>query len=123
MAFLDKTTDERTIKEIIKMDRAIEQAYATMRHVAQDKEMLRAYQMREMALSDFTSGVNHARREGIAIGEQRGIAIGEQQGDLKRSIIVAASLRAKGFSVEEIAECTCLPVAEVAKILKEHGQA
>jgi predicted transposase/invertase (TIGR01784 family) len=147
MAFLDKTTDERTIKEIIKMDRAIEQAYATMRHVAQDKDMYRAYQMREMALSDFTSSVNHARREGIAIGEQRGeqrgiaigeqrgitigeqrgeqrgIAIGEQQGDLKRSIIVVASLRAKGFSVEEIAEYTCLPMAEVTKILKGHGQA
>jgi hypothetical protein len=32
--------------------------------VSNDKEALRAYQMREMALSDWTSAVNHARREG-----------------------------------------------------------
>jgi hypothetical protein len=35
-----------------------------MSYICNDKEALRAYQMREMALSDWTSGVNHARREG-----------------------------------------------------------
>jgi predicted transposase/invertase (TIGR01784 family) len=123
LTFFDKNTNEQTIKEIIKMDTAIAKAHKKIGFVAQDKEMFRAYQMREMALSDFTSGVNTARREGIAIGEQRGIAIGEQQGDLKRSAIVVANLRSNGFPVEKIAEYTLLPVEDVIKILKEHGQA
>jgi DNA invertase Pin-like site-specific DNA recombinase len=58
--------------------------------------MLHAYHMREMAVLDYNSGINAARRDGekqgiaigeqrgeqrgIAIGEQRGIAIGEKQG-------------------------------------------
>jgi hypothetical protein len=33
-----------------------------------NKEALRAYQMREMALSDWTSSINHAKREGKAEG-------------------------------------------------------
>jgi hypothetical protein len=40
-----------------------------------DKEVLRAYGMRQMALSDWTSGINHARREGM----KEGIKTGEEQ--------------------------------------------
>jgi DNA invertase Pin-like site-specific DNA recombinase len=82
--------------------------------------MLRAYQMREMALSDFTSGINNARREGLAIGEQRGIVIGEQRGDLKRSAIVVVNLMNDGFPIEKIADYTRLSVEDVIKILREH---
>jgi predicted transposase/invertase (TIGR01784 family) len=95
------------------MDTAIEKAQKKIRFVVQDKETLRAYQMREMALSDFTSGISNARREGIAIG----------RGDLKRSAIVAVNLRNDGFSVEKIADYTRLSVEDVIKILKEHGPA
>jgi predicted transposase/invertase (TIGR01784 family) len=95
------------------MDTAIEKAQKKIRFVVQDKEMLRAYQMREMALSDFTSGINNARREGIAIGEQRG--------DLKRSAIVVVNLQNDGFPVEKIADYTQLSVEDVIKILQEHG--
>jgi predicted transposase/invertase (TIGR01784 family) len=80
LTFFDKKTDSKTIKKIINMDTAIKKAQEKIIHVSRDKEVLRAYQMREMALSDFTSGMNSARREGIAIGERRGIAIGEQRG-------------------------------------------
>jgi predicted transposase YdaD len=100
-----------------------------MSYVAQDKEMLHAYQMREMALSDFTSGMNHARREGIAIGEQRGeqrgITIGEQRGITigeQRGIAkIVVSLRNTGLPVEDIAKHTQLPMEQVAAILKEQG--
>jgi predicted transposase/invertase (TIGR01784 family) len=119
LTFFDKNTNEQTLKKIIKMDTAIEKAQKKIRFVAQDKETFRAYQMREMALSDFTSGINNARREGIAIGEQQGIAIG----DLKRSAIVAVNLRNDGFPVEKIADYTRLSVEDVIKILKEHGPA
>jgi hypothetical protein len=45
------------------MDVAIQKAQKRLDFVANDKEALREYHMREMALSDWTSGVNHALRE------------------------------------------------------------
>jgi predicted transposase/invertase (TIGR01784 family) len=115
LTFFDKHTNEQTLKEVIKMDTAIERAQKKIGFVAQDKEMLREYQMREMALSDFTSGINNARREGIAIGKQ--------QGDLQRSAIVVINLRSAGFPVEKIADYIQLPVEDVIKIIKEQGLA
>ncbi|MDR1865825.1 MAG: Rpn family recombination-promoting nuclease/putative transposase [Bacteroidales bacterium] len=142
LAFFDKNTNQQTLKKIIKMDAAIEKAQKKIAHVSQDKEALRVYRMREMALSDFTSGVNAARREGeqrgiaigeqrgeqrgIAIGEQRGITIGEQRGitigEQKKTAMFVAKLNRKGLSVEEISDLTDLPVEEVVKILKEQEQ-
>jgi hypothetical protein len=52
------------------MDIAIQKAQQKITLVSRDKEALRAYQMREMALSDFTSGINGARGEDVAIGRQ-----------------------------------------------------
>jgi hypothetical protein len=45
---------------------AIPKAEEKVMDVLSDKEALRIYQMREMGLSDWTSGLNHARREGQA---------------------------------------------------------
>jgi predicted transposase YdaD len=93
--------------------------------VAQDSEMLRLYEMREMALMDYTSGINNATRKGeqrgeqrgIAIGEQRGIAIGEQRGEQRAQINYVLKLSRKNKSVAEIAELTDLPEDEVNRIL------
>jgi predicted transposase/invertase (TIGR01784 family) len=103
LTFFDKNTNEQTLKNIIKTDTAIEKAQQEIRFVAQDKEMFRAYRMREMALSDLISGINNARREGIAIG------------NLKRSAIVAVNLRNDGFPIEKIADYTQLSVEDVIK--------
>jgi hypothetical protein len=45
------------------MDAAIRKAEEKMVYISGDKEALHAYQMREMPLSDWTSGINHARWE------------------------------------------------------------
>jgi predicted transposase/invertase (TIGR01784 family) len=146
MTFFDKGTDEETIKKIIEMDTGIAKAQEKISFVSQDKEALRAYQMREMALSDYTSGINHAHNEGkqqgIVIGEQRGIVIGKQQGIVigeqqgivigeQRGIVIGKQLgeqRAlakyvlklaqKGTLVEEIAELTDLPVKDINDVLE-----
>jgi predicted transposase/invertase (TIGR01784 family) len=97
MAFFDKSTDDETLKTIIAMDRAIAKAQEKIAFVLQDEDALHAYQMREMALSDYTSGINHARREGRQEGRQEGIAIGEQQTSQK-----IIQLLKEGKSVEEI---------------------
>jgi predicted transposase/invertase (TIGR01784 family) len=46
------------------MDTAIQKAQNKIGFVRSSEEELRVYQMREMAMSDYTSGMNTARREG-----------------------------------------------------------
>jgi predicted transposase YdaD len=69
--------------------------------------------MRELALMDYVSGINHARREGMAIGKQEGMVIGEQKA-LSEYVF---KLSGKGKSIEEISELTDLSVEEVNKVL------
>jgi predicted transposase/invertase (TIGR01784 family) len=130
MAFLNKNTDEETIKTIIEMDTGIAKAQEKIQFVSQNKEALHKYQMREIALSDYTSGINHAHREGFAkgeekgvikgivIGEQRGMAIGEQRGEQKATTKYVSRLASKGMTVEEIAELADLSQEEVNRFLK-----
>jgi flagellar biosynthesis/type III secretory pathway protein FliH len=51
-----------------------------MVYVTGDKEAIRAYEMRQMALSDYTSTMNYARDEGMAQGMTQGMAQGMTQG-------------------------------------------
>jgi predicted transposase/invertase (TIGR01784 family) len=94
------------------MDTSIRKAHKKIMSVAQDSEMLRLYEMREMALLDYTSGINNATRKGIAIGEQRGMQKGMQQ--TQANYVLKFSQ--KGMPVEEIAELTDLSVEEVNRI-------
>jgi predicted transposase/invertase (TIGR01784 family) len=60
LTFFDIKTPEKILQEVIQMDGAINKTYERLNFVSQDKEVLRAYHMREMALSDWTTGVNTA---------------------------------------------------------------
>jgi predicted transposase/invertase (TIGR01784 family) len=75
LTWFDKDSPEALVEEIMKMDNAIQKAEEKMAYVSNDKEALHAYQMREMALSDWTSGINHARREGIREGMQEIVSL------------------------------------------------
>ncbi|GHT32173.1 hypothetical protein AGMMS49574_15190 [Bacteroidia bacterium] len=92
------------LEEVIQMDTAIQKAQDRIAFVSNDEESLRAYQMREMALSDFTSGMNFARREGIAIGEQKG------------KIEVARSMKKDGMPVSQIVIYTNLSPDEIEQL-------
>jgi predicted transposase/invertase (TIGR01784 family) len=92
MTYLDVTTPEEVIQEVIQMDAAINKANERLNFVSQDKEFLRNYHMREMALSDWTTGVNTAFEKG------------EMQ---KQTEIAKNSLR-EGLSVEIIQKITGL---------------
>jgi predicted transposase/invertase (TIGR01784 family) len=96
LTWFDKESPQTLVKEVVKMDTAIQKAEKKMVYVTNDKEALRTYQMREMALSDWTSGINHARQEG------------RQE--------IAKSLKAMGDSVEKIAKATGLSVEDVEKL-------
>jgi predicted transposase/invertase (TIGR01784 family) len=78
------------------MDTAIRKAEEKMVFVSGDKEALRAYHLREMAMSDWTSGINYARQEGIKE--------------------VARNFKKMGISAEQIAQGTGLPIDEIAKL-------
>jgi predicted transposase/invertase (TIGR01784 family) len=71
-----------------------------MEHVLIDKEALRAYQMREMALSDWTSGLNHAREEGIQERERE----------------IARNLKAMGDPLDKIARVTGLDIETIREL-------
>jgi predicted transposase/invertase (TIGR01784 family) len=82
------------------MDTAIQKAEEKMVYATNDKEALRAYQMREMAMSDWTSGVNHAKREGAKEAAQE----------------IARNLKRFGMPLDKIAQATGLSVEEVEKL-------
>jgi predicted transposase/invertase (TIGR01784 family) len=63
LTYLDKSSPQELIEEVIKMDVAIEKAETKLRTVSQDEETRRIYELREKAMSDWTSGINHAKRE------------------------------------------------------------
>jgi predicted transposase/invertase (TIGR01784 family) len=90
LTWFDKDSPETLVEEVLRMDTAIQKAQEKMAFVSKDKEALHAYQMREMAMSDWTSAVNHAHRE-----EAKAIA---------RKALV------KGVTVEVIADITGLDV-------------
>jgi flagellar biosynthesis/type III secretory pathway protein FliH len=131
------------------MDTSIEKAYEKYLSVMQDKEMLHQCQMREMAIIDYTSGINNAIRKGEQIGLQKGlqkgiqkglqrgiqkgIAIGEerakqrgfqkgfQQGLQQEQTNLVLKSSQKGMPIEDIAELVDLSAEEVNNILNNNS--
>jgi predicted transposase/invertase (TIGR01784 family) len=109
LTFFDKHANKKIIEEILQMDTAIQKAQEKITFVSQDKESLRAYEMREMALIDLNSGMNFAKREGIAIGEQKG----KQEGKREGKIEVAQSMKKAGMPIHQICVFTGLTEDEI----------
>jgi predicted transposase/invertase (TIGR01784 family) len=137
LTFLNRNTNNNILEEVINMDTAIQKAQEKMIFVTTDKEELRAYQMRMMAISDQVSGLNSARREGKMegrmegriegekIGEKKGRMEGkkegrmegEKKGRFERDFELVKRQAAKGKSIEEIADFMDISVKQVQKIL------
>jgi predicted transposase/invertase (TIGR01784 family) len=104
LTWFDKDSPPTLVEEVIIMDPAIQKAEEKMMYVSSDKEALRAYQMREMALSDWTSGINHARREGIL------------EGMLESKREIASKMKKRGIPTDQIAEDTGLSVEDIGRL-------
>lgn len=89
------------------MDAAIQKAEARMTFVSKDKEALRAYQMREMALSDWTSGINYAKQEGRAEGRV--------EGEKQKTVEIARKMKAMGMTSTQITTATGLMPEEIER--------
>jgi len=72
MVWLNEKSPPELIAEVVKMDSAIQEANERMVYVTGDKEAIRAYEMRLMGLSDYTSNMNYARDEGMRKGITKG---------------------------------------------------
>lgn len=78
--------------------------------LANDKEVLRLYHLREMAQIDYNSGMKKAKDEGRAEGRAEGKA--------EEKIEVARNMKADGESVEKIMRYTGLSKEEIEKLPK-----
>jgi predicted transposase/invertase (TIGR01784 family) len=96
VSFLDETTAQDVIEEIVQMDSEIQKTADKLGFLLQDKDALDFYYMRAMAKSDITTGLNTALEQ----GEQRGIQIGKV--DIARKALYA------GLNVEMIETITGL---------------
>jgi len=105
LTFFDVNTPEKTLQEVIQMDSAINKAYERLNFVTQDKEFLRNYHLRQMAMSDWTTGINTATEKGIAEGIEKGA--------MQSKIEIARNLLVEGLSMELIHKTTGLDIETI----------
>ena len=86
------------------MDSAINKAYERLNFVTQDKEFLRNYHLRQMAMSDWTTGINTATEKGIA------------EGAMRSKIEIAKNLLSEGLSMELIQKTTGLDLETIQSL-------
>jgi predicted transposase/invertase (TIGR01784 family) len=96
LTYFDRGSPGELVAEVIKMDVGIQKAQERLEYVANDEEALREYHMREMALSDWTSGVNYALEEGT-----------------KK---IARNLKADSVPAEQIAKWTGLSEIQIKEL-------
>jgi len=140
MAWLNRRSPPELVAEVVKMDSAIQAANERMVYVTGDKEAIRAYEMRQMALSDYTSTMNYARDEGlkqgmrkgmkkgmtegmaqgmakgITEGMAKGITEGMAKGRQESTLEIARNLKKMGLSVTQIADGTGLPLETIKQL-------
>ena len=64
LSFFDNNLSEETLKELVGMDTAIQQAQKKIEYISNDAESYRQILLREQALLDYQSDLNAHRREG-----------------------------------------------------------
>ena len=100
LAFFDNNISEQTLKELIELDKAINQAQKKIEYISYNEEDYRQIILREQALLDYNSDLNAYKREGIAEGK----------------IEVALNLIKMGFPNNQIAEATGLTKSEIESL-------
>ncbi len=86
------------------MDTAIYKANEKMEFLANDKEVLRLYHLREMVQIDYDSGMRKAKDEG------------RTEGKGERSIEIARSMKADGEPMEKIMRYTGLTATAIENL-------
>ena len=100
LTFLDVNTPEKTLQEVIQMDSAISKAYERLNLVTQDKEFMRNYHLRQMAMSDWTTGINTATEKGA----------------MQSKIEIARNSLNEGLPIETIHKITGLDIETIKSL-------
>jgi hypothetical protein len=101
LSFFDISTPEEELKEIIKMDSAINKTQERLDFVTQDKEVLREYHLREMAQYDWNTAVYTATEKGI------------EKGAMQKQIEIARNSLNEGLPIETIHKITGLDIETI----------
>jgi predicted transposase/invertase (TIGR01784 family) len=122
--YFDERSPAGLVEEVIKMDMAIQMAQEKLDMIARDPELLRSYERYEQAASDWTTGINGARQEGLKEGLKeglnkglsKGLNKGRKEGRLEEQLKVARKALAEGASVDFISRITGLDVADINRL-------
>lgn len=101
LTFFDQNISEDLLKELMNMDAAINKANEKLTFLANDKEVLRLYHMREMAQIDYNSGIKKAKDEG------------KLEGKIEGKIEIAQNLLKMNMPHDQIAKATGLTLEEI----------
>ena len=104
LTFFDQNISEDQLKELIDMDAAIYKANEKLTFLANDKEALRLYHMRELAQIDYNSGMRRAKDEG------------KKEGRIEGRIETARNLKEMNMPHEQIAKATGLTLEEIKNL-------
>lgn len=98
----------------MKNNKDIKHAISDLKLVSADKELQHATLLKEKAVHDKVSAINHAMRSGIEQGIKQGIEQGIEQG--KKEIIL--NMLASNLSLEQIQQITKLSEKEIKELIK-----
>ena len=101
---LNKNTPQNLIDKVIKMDKFAKNIYNKTLHVLQDQQEYLSYIRVQQAEQDKKNIVKYAEEKG------------EQKGLKKGKVEIAIKLKKLDFSIEQIAEITEMPLAEIKKL-------
>ena len=104
LTFFDQNISDDTLKELMAMDTAIYKANEKMEFLANDREVLRLYHLREMAQIDYNSGMKKAKDEG------------RTEGKAEEKIEVARNALKMNMSVDDISKLTGLSRQQIEDI-------
>ena len=102
LTFFDQNISDDTLEELMAMDTAIYKANEKMEFLANDKEVLRLYHLREMAQIDYDSGMRKAKDEGR----------------VEEKIEVARNALEMNMPVDDIIRLTGLPRQQIEDLKK-----
>lgn len=105
-------TSPEDLKKLVGKDEVIERVYQELNRFYWDEQELLAYEQAEKAKNDYLSSMEKKFIDGKEIGKAEGKVEGKAEGKAE----VVKKMIKKGFSLEEIAECTSLTVAEIKRI-------
>ena len=122
LAFIDDY-DRGKVEVAEKKNKTIEKARIEMNYLTGDAEVQRLAELREKWDMDYTSGINHARKEGkaegIKEGEEKGIIKGKAEGKEESQKQIATEMLKKKMSIELISEITKLTKEEIEELMKK----